>query len=57
MIGFSYIYKTSDEILSSVSHLSSMNLWDIIGLIIVLTVLYVVTSVVGGDVSVPEFNY
>ena len=34
MIGFSYIYKSSDEVLQSASHLSNMSLWDILWLII-----------------------
>lgn len=33
MIGFSYIYKNSDEILQSVSHLGSMDISDIFWLI------------------------
>ncbi len=40
MIGFSYIYKNSDEVLESVSHLSSMNSIDILLLIwVIITVL------------------
>lgn len=38
MIGFSYIYKNSNEILQSVSSFSSMNHWDILLLIITLTI-------------------
>jgi large-conductance mechanosensitive channel len=30
MIGFSYIYKSSDEILQGIPSLSSMNLWDVL---------------------------
>ena len=36
MIGFSYIYKSSDDIFSNTTHLSSMGLWDILGLVIFL---------------------
>jgi predicted transporter len=38
MIGYSYIYKTSDEILQSVSHLGSMSISDILLLITMLIV-------------------
>lgn len=41
MIGFSYIYKNSDEILQSVSHLKSINISDIFWLIIAILIVII----------------
>ena len=46
MIGFSYIYKSSEEILQSVSHLGSMNFSDILWVITALCIMILCAFVI-----------
>jgi len=57
MIGFSYIYKTSDEVLESVSYISSMWLFDILWVLICLIgVIAFIFFIIPSSIIIHEYH-
>lgn len=57
MIGFSYIYKTSDEVLESVSYISSMWIFDIIWVLLcIIGVIGFIFFIIPGSIIIYEYH-